>query len=92
MILPSVVRSGRDLVQLLRTAEGDAEAGHDLVEDQQRAFAAGDLAQEFQVARLRQNAAHVADDGLDDDAGDLRLELVEGCFDGLGIVEGQRQR
>ena len=37
MILPRVVRSGCDVVELLCAAEGDAEAGHDLVEDEQRA-------------------------------------------------------
>ena len=38
MILPRVVRSGCDAVELLRSAERDAEAGHDLVEDEQRAW------------------------------------------------------
>ncbi len=91
MILPKRRQVRRDLVQLLRSAISDAEARHNLVEDQQRAFAAGNFTQEFQVARLRRNAAHVADDRFYNDAGNLSLEPVEGRFDSLGIVVGQRQ-
>ena len=48
MILPSVVRSGRDAVALLRAAARHAEAGHDLVEDEQRALRRAQLAQALQ--------------------------------------------
>ena len=44
---------GRDAVELLGAAEGDAEAGHHLVEDQERAVGCRDLAQAFEVAGVR---------------------------------------
>ncbi len=40
---------------------------------------------------LRRDASHVADDGLDDDASNLVLELAEGGFDCTYVVVGQRQ-
>ena len=42
---------GPDAVALLRAAEGDAEAGHHLVEDQQRAVPRRDLAQRLRDTR-----------------------------------------
>ena len=44
---------GRDAVQLLRAAAREAEAGHHLVEDEQRAVAPRELAQRFEEARAR---------------------------------------
>src|SRR5207244_1262324 len=62
---------GRDVEALLRAAEGEAEAGHDLVEDEERAVVLRDLAQEPQVASGGRDTAHIADYRLDDDAGDV---------------------
>ena len=62
---------GADAVEFLRSAEGHAEAGHDFVEDEQRAVLRGERAQGFEVAGRGRDAARVADDGLDDDGGDL---------------------
>ena len=62
---------GFDLVELLCAAEGDAEAGHDLVEDQDDAVLIADLTQPFEETRLRRHAAHVPRHRLNDDAGDL---------------------
>ena len=42
----------RDSVQFLHAAFGDAEAGHDFVEDEQRAVFCGDIAQQFRKPRL----------------------------------------
>ena len=83
MILPSVVRSGSDAQQRLRPAVGHAEAGHHFVEDQQRAVLVGHLPQRLAELGRRRDAAHVADDRLDDHAGDLRAVLGKGVFDGL---------
>ena len=64
---------GRDAVQRLRAARSDAEAGHHLVEDQQRAVRRRvSSRQPFEEARPRQDEAHVAGDRLDDDGGDRR--------------------
>ena len=82
----------RDAVALLRAAERDAEAGHHFVEDQQRAVLRAQLAQVLQVAVARQDAVGVADDRLDDQAGDLAADVVEQLRRGIEIVVGQRQR
>ena len=80
---------GADLGELLHAAEGDAEAGHNFVEDEERAFAGGDVAEGLEVAGLGQDAAHVSGDGFDDDAGDFVFVGGEGGFNGGGVVVGQ---
>ena len=50
MTLPMTVRSGSDAGELLGAAGRDAEAGDDLVEDEQRAVGVGALAQQLQEA------------------------------------------
>ena len=62
---------GPDAVELLRAALRDAEAGHDLVEDQHRAVPRAFLAQRLEETRHRRDAVHVARDRFDDHAGDL---------------------
>jgi len=62
---------GGDPGKLLHAASRDAEAGNHLVEDEQRAEAARKLAQCLEETGFRQHDAHVADDRLDDDRGDL---------------------
>ena len=79
----------RDAEPLLRAALGQAEAGHHLVENQQRAVGLGDLAEEFQIARLRQIQPGVARHRLDDDAGDLIFVRGEGRLHRLSVVERQ---
>ncbi len=66
------------VVVLLRATQGDAEAGHHLVDDQQRAILIAQFAQALQEARLRRNAVHVAGHRFDDDTGDLLRILGEG--------------
>ena len=75
--LPRHVRSGPDAVADLRPAPGDAEAGHHLVEQQQRPVLVAQLAQALQVPLGRRDDAHVPRDGLDDEAGDLPRVLLE---------------
>jgi hypothetical protein len=53
MILPRVVRSGDDLLDLLHAAAADAEAGHDLVENEHRAVGGRGLAQVLRGSRRR---------------------------------------
>ena len=61
---------GRDAVEGLGAAVGDAESGNHFVKDQQGAVVGGDLAQAGQKAGGRRRYAHIAGDGLHDDGGD----------------------
>ncbi len=79
---------GRDAVVFLRAAVGEAEAGHDLVEDQRNAVLLRDLPQPLQEARLgRQQAL----ERLDDHAGQLVLVLLDQALDHLEVVERRDQ-
>ena len=71
---------------------GHAEAGHHLVEDQQRGVAVAELAQPLEEAGQRRHAAHVPRHGLDDDAGELGAEARKGGARGALVVEGHRHR
>ena len=76
-------------VELLCTAVADAEARHYLVKDQQTSLALGQGANRLEVAGLGRNATHVAHDRLDDDAGNLALEVCKSLFQRGNIVVGQ---
>ena len=54
-----------------------AKAGHHLVEDEHGAVAVAHGAQPLQETLARQYQAHVARDGLDDDAGDFSRSRLE---------------
>mmetsp|Transcript_66663 Transcript_66663/g.201211 ORF Transcript_66663/g.201211 Transcript_66663/m.201211 type:complete len:353 (+) Transcript_66663:271-1329(+) len=58
---------------LLRPAIGDAEPGHDLIEDEERAVLCRELAQALQELLRGRDEAGVADDGLQDHGGHLVL-------------------
>ncbi len=77
---------GGDLEPGLGAAEGHAEAGDDLVEDEQGAVLVAESAQAFQEAGLGEHAAHVAGHGLHDDAGHLVAEGFEQVFGRLEVV------
>ena len=79
---------GRDAVIFLGAAIGEAEAGHDLVEDQRNAVLGRHLAQRLQEARLGRDQAL---ERLDDDAGQLVLLLLDQALDHLDVVEGRDQ-
>ena len=51
----------------------------------------GDATQGFEVSASGRNASHVADYRFDDHGGDLVSEFLEGMFEGVGVVEGQRE-
>ena len=80
-----------DVVVTLGTAQGDAEASHHLVQDQQGTELVTDGAQPFQEAGDRRDAVHVACDRLDDDTGDLAAVLGEGFTHRIQIVEDAGQ-
>mmetsp|Transcript_27728 Transcript_27728/g.85715 ORF Transcript_27728/g.85715 Transcript_27728/m.85715 type:complete len:405 (-) Transcript_27728:166-1380(-) len=71
---------GRHAEVLLRAAVVDAEARHDLVEDQQRAVLRRERAEALEELLRRRDEARVAHDGLEHDGGALvRLEeLLDG--------------
>ena len=61
-----------------RTAAGNAEAGDDLVEHEQRSRSVGEEAQRFEKARLGRDDPHVSGNGLDDDRGEALAVLGHG--------------
>ena len=68
---------GRDAEELGGTAPREAEAGLDLVEDQQDPELLGQGAHLLVEARLGHDPLGVAEDRLDDDRGDLLAALLE---------------
>ena len=76
----------------LCSAVTDPEAGHHFVEDQQGAVFFGEFAQPFQEAWLRRDEARIADDGLQDDAGDRSGVFGEQLLHRLKVVVRGRQR
>ena len=90
--LPQRHQVGIECVELAGAAERDAEAGHDFVDDQQRAVMRGELAQSCEISLRRNDAAGVSHDGLDDDGGDRVGMRGKRGFHGGKIVVGQRQR
>ena len=53
----------------------DAEAGDDLIDDQECTMFAGNVAQARKKTRLGKNNTHVSGNGLDDDGCDLVFVL-----------------
>ncbi len=85
----------QDAVLLGRAAGGDADAGLDLVEDQDDAVAPGDLADGLEVAGLGEHDSEVHHRGLHDHAGRLAplgVELLDAVLHRLGVVERHRDR
>jgi len=75
-----------DPIHLLRPARGQAEARHDLVEDQDRAVLVTERAQILQEPRQRRDTSHVAGHRLDNDGRHLsRVSLQQGA-DRAGVV------
>ena len=82
--LPEHGQVGRDAVELLRAAAGDAEAGDDLVEDEQRTGRVAERAQDLEEAWVGRDDSHVPGDGLDDDR---RQPLAVALDRGSGSVD-----
>ena len=70
----------------------DAEAGHHLVEDEQRPVRGRQVAQALEEAFHREDEAHVPGDRLDDDRGDLARVLGEEPLDRSEVVVGGDER
>ena len=77
---------GHDAAQLLRAAEGNAEAGDHLIEHQQRAVALADFQRALQVSGPRDDAVRVAHYRFHDDAGDLVAMGIEYRLQGVQVV------
>ena len=80
------------LTSPLGSLQPEAKAGHDLVEHEQRAVIVAKLTQALEEPRSGKNAAHVAGDRLDDDAGDVVAPFLEGGARGGQIVERRLNR
>ena len=80
-----------DVVVRLCPRQRHAEAGHDFIDDQQRAELVAQGAQARQEVRLRWDTVHVAGNRLNDDAGDLLRILLERRANGSKIVVGAGQ-
>src|SRR5205807_8729811 len=80
---------GGDAQQRLRPAEGDAEPGDHLVEDQHGALAVAPGADRFDVPRSGRDHARVAEDRLEDDRGDLPTVEARGRAQGVRVVPGE---
>ena len=61
----------RDTIVFGRAAEGEPEAGDDLVEDEQGTVCRADVPQEREEAVLRRDDAHVGGDRFHDDGGNV---------------------
>ena len=70
----------------------DAEAGHHLVEDEQRPVRGRQVAQALEEAVHREDEAHVPGDRLDDDRRDLARVLGEEPLDRGEVVVGRDER
>ncbi len=79
---------GGDAEVFLRPAERQAETGHHLVEDQDRAGLVGDLTQAAQELRLGEDDALAA---LDDDSREIVLVLAHDLTHRLQVVIGRHQ-
>ena len=77
---------GSDPEEALRAVLVHAEARHDLVEAEQRAIALAELLQALEEAPVGLDEARVADDGLEDDPGDLALVGLEDLRGPLQVV------
>ncbi len=80
----------RDPEVLGRAAAGEAEAGLDLVEDEEDPELLGQRAHRLVEARLGQDPLGVAEDRLDDDRRDLLAALLEQAAEPLDVVVAGR--
>ncbi len=78
---------GDDAVALLGAAEGDTEAGDDLVEDEQHAVLVAEAAQTLEEARLGRDDAAVGEDRLAEDRGELVGVALDQRLDAFEVVE-----
>ena len=88
---PRLGRVGRPAGEAPVAGIAGAEAGEDLIEDQQGAVFAGDPGQPGVEALARGHHAHVGRRGLRDDSGDAVSVLGEGGLDGVEVVVGQHE-
>jgi len=80
---------GGEGFEFLDAALGEAEAGHDLVEDEEGAVFGGEVAEELEVSGLGEDEAGVGGVGLDDDGGDLVSHGGEGFLETFDVVVGE---
>ena len=77
---------------LLGAARGDSEAGHHLIEDQQRPVGVTQPPQGGMELRFGRDEAHVAEIRLDDDGRELRAPPAKHVLHGRDVVERHGER
>ncbi len=77
---------GGDAGDFLGAAGGEAEAGHDLIENENAGVGGAGGAEGFKEAGVGQDKPAVGGVGLDDDGGDGVAMGIEGGVDGPGVV------
>ena len=82
------VEVGGDPEDLLSPSRSEAEAGHDLVEDEEGAMFRTELPDRLQIAGLREVEPRVRRDGFENDTGDLFTFVLKEGLEGLHIIEG----
>ena len=84
--LPEDGEVRHDAEQFLRAASGNAEAGDDLVEHEQRSRCVAEAAKRLEEAGLGRDDAHVPRNGLDDDRGEALAVLGHGGCNRVDVV------
>ena len=79
-------------INTLGAAQGDATAGHDLVEHQQSAILCAQLSAALHELKAGSDEIHVARDRFDHYAGHVLAVLCEGLLQLLDVVVFQHQR
>src|SRR5262249_28781809 len=75
-----------DAEELLHRAVVDPETSDDLVDNEQRAVFAGEIAEAGEKAGFREDHAHVGGYGFDDDGGDVISALGEQVLNSPEVV------
>ena len=83
---------GREVFEPLHARLAETEAGHHLVENEQRAVLLGDGGKPREVAGLGENQAGIGGVRLDDDGSDFLATGGEESFERFGVVVGQDDR
>src|SRR5438067_1926068 len=77
-------------VELFRAAVSHAETCHHFVKNQYCVFTFSDSAKGCEIPAIRRNAAHVADNRLDNHTSNLMAVFAEGLFQDFGVIERKR--
>jgi len=89
--LAEAAEIGAEVFEALHAGATEAETGHHLIEDQQRAMCLGDAGEVIEEAGLRQHESGVGRVGFDDQRCDLLAVVCKDILKCFGIVVGNHQ-